>query len=92
MLLEIHAGNYYPLQVLALDEKLRSLPEHERMAYLQQHLMPVQAAAQQSAEAGSAMSKARTTYERVDVRGLCQNLKPQSLYHSCETKRCDKQV
>lgn len=46
-----------PSQVAALDAKLRSLPEHERLAYLQQHLMPVQAAAQQSAEAGSAMTQ-----------------------------------
>lgn len=47
------------MQVAELDEKLRSLPEHQRMAYLQQHLAPVQAAAQQAAEAASAMTQAR---------------------------------
>lgn len=50
------------LQVAALDAKLKSLPEHERMAYLQHHLMPAQAATQQSAKAGSAMTQVSVQY------------------------------
>ena len=45
------------LQAAALEAQLQSLPANERVAYLQQHMMAAQTAAQQAAGVGASMTQ-----------------------------------